>query len=386
MTRLAVVADTHANEHSRFQEHNRIMAWVIDDAHARGCETVAHTGDVWERKSTPLERLSVADWVQYGSRSMNVIVIGGNHDTPEDIEWIGRLQPANALTQIHSVTQPESVIIHGIEFCCLPWPRKGHLLAANDASITHAQSNAAAVLSLQDILRGFGPRRRHTMARVLLAHCMMRGSQVSKQQPPLVGMDFELGLEDLGLVGADFYALGHIHLGQEWSVDSGRGSVPVVYPGSPRRCTFGETDPKGYLVLDFNDDGKLASWERVPTPCTPMVLISGEYEDGVLSTDEPEDIKGAEVRVRYSVAADQRQEARAAAHGMRDRMVAVGGALSVVLEEETIVEKRSRSPEVAQAVTIAAKLGAYWDSTRRELTPERRERLLKKLAQLEEVQ
>ena len=397
MIRVALVGDTHADEHNRFAEHNRIMQWIVADARARGCTLLLHSGDVWERKSTGLERLAVADYVQDATETMDVVVVAGNHDAPEDIEWIGRLRPRNRLRTIQAATRPLTIVVGGqVVVHCLPWPRKGHLSASLDASVTHGQGDGIARQQLRNVLQGYvtGAGGRHPS--ILLAHCMVRGSKLSIAQPPLVGMDFELGLDDLAQAQADFYALGHIHLCQEWSFHHARSvaaalsghdyestGAPVVYPGSPRRVTFGEMEPKGYVVITFNDDGTLAQWERVLTPCTPMLHISGAYADGVLETDEPEDIAGAEIRLRYTVATDQREQARATANGARERMLAVGGAVAVKVEEQVEVESRARAPEVSRAVTLKQKLEAHWAAKGFDPGP-RREALLIKLAQLEE--
>ena len=74
-------------------------------------------------------------------------------------------------------------------------------------------------------------------------------------------------MEDLALVGADAYVLGHIHKSQAWDI----GGAPVIYPGSPRRTDFGELEPKGYVIVDVTDSGGVVSWEFVEAPATPML-------------------------------------------------------------------------------------------------------------------
>src|SRR5690606_10190933 len=92
--------------------------------------------------------------------------------------------------------------------------------------------------------------------------------------------------------------------------------------------------------------------------------------------------RGAEVRLRYHVAAAHREAARAAALELRDRLLDAG-ALSVKVEEELVVETRARTLAVAQAPTLAEKLDALW-SARGWDPGARREALLAKAHQLEE--
>jgi exonuclease SbcD len=344
--KVAIVADTHADETRGLDDHDRIMAWTVDDAAERGCELMLHAGDVWERRSTPRERRSVADWTQYAASRCPLVVVAGNHDDPLDIEWLGRLRSDRG---IQSVVAPHVVRAAGLAIAALPWPRKGGVLGASES---RDQADAVARQGLGSILAGMGA----CSPDILLAHVMLRGSRTSVSQPPLVGQDLELGLDDLGRANAGLYALGHIHLHQTWEIDG----APVAYPGSPRRCNYGETETKGYIVAERGPDG---TWrlEHVPTPTAPMVHVDVEYVPGTGYTLGAVE-QGSDVRVRYSVAAEHREAARAAAEAYRDRLLAAGAA-RVTLEARTVVQRTARAPQVARANTVAEQLGAYWTAS-----------------------
>lgn len=375
---IALTGDTHADQHSRFDEHNRIMGWVAQDAADRGCSLMMHSGDVWERASTVAERLGVSDYVRATAEHMAFLVIGGNHDNFGDIEWIGRLRGKHPIV---SVTRPQVVQIAGCSVACVPWPRKATLLAALGITSREA-GDKAAVDALRDVLRGLGMMLDGLPGpRLALAHCMLRGSRTSISQPPLTGCDMELGLEDLGLLRAAFYALGHIHLGDgnEWLIDGD----PAAFPGAPRRCNYGEVEGKSYIVTTFDDD-KLVSWERIPTPCIPMLHVSAVWENGtLLDSGTAVDVRGAEIRLRYTTPSDQREGAAGAAAGLRDAYLAAGAVL-VKVEPLVITEQRARAPELALAVTLTEKLEALWGA--QGFDPgARRAALLDKVHQLEEV-
>jgi exonuclease SbcD len=244
------------------------------------------------------------------------------------------------------------------------------------------------------VLRAFGAHlAEHRGPRVLLAHAMVIGSRVSTGQP-LVGCDFEIGVEDLALAGADAVALGHIHMPQAWGQAESElvahvGPAPVIYPGSPRRTAFGEVEEKGYVIVSLasgprDERGRVATgWERIATPCTPMVLAEGEYESAAgIRLDHGFVVSGAEVRLRYQVAADQRDAARAAAETLRADMLD-RGAVDVKLEEVVIATSSARAPEVARARTVAEKLRAMWRARGDEPEPDRAERLLAHVGEIE---
>jgi len=378
--KLALVADTHADGRSRFEDYKRIMLWIAADAAARGCDAMAHAGDVFERRSTSEERIAVAEWMTAVTDEMPLAVVAGNHDDPRDIDLLNRLAGGH---DIWAASSPATIRLGGFRFCLLPWPRTAHLLASLPPG--HAGNGEDdAKTALRAILTGWGGMARDEEPRILLSHAMVRGSRTSTSQPPLVGQELELSLDDLACAEADFVALGHIHLGQEWAIDAGNWRVPVVYPGSPRRCNFGETEDKGYVVATF-DGNHCVEWDRIPTPAPPMLHVSGEWKDGELVTDlTAEQLAqigaGAEVRLRYDVAASEREPARAAAEARAEQLRGAGATVKV--EDRLRIETRARAPEVARALSVADKLVAYWDSTNDDCVG-RRDPLLAKLHDLE---
>jgi DNA repair exonuclease SbcCD nuclease subunit len=426
--RIALVGDSHFDESSRFEECIRVHRWIADDIERRSgdpetaIDLLVHSGDVYERKSTPRERLAAASFFQAVSGSCPTLIVRGNHDAEEDLALLAHLEP-NGPSYLHRITVEERARVHsiaGIAIAAVAWPKKAALLAATGVTSKEGGEQAAGD-ALRNVLRGLGATlAEHDAPRLLVMHAMVRNSVTSTGQP-LVGMDMEIGLEDLALVGADAYALGHIHKGQHWTIGGGQhggmaehvdfhgapGGAPVIYPGSPRRTAFGELEPKGYVIIEIEDaeDGDSVhaagrkengrvTWTFVETPATPMVHIlanwttseSPDDEDGtprLYRHPENPDVAGAEVRLRYVVASDARDAAKRAAIEYRDELLA-RGAVSVKLEEEVLATTRARAPEVAAAKTLPEKLTALRASRGEVLTDERRERLEGKLAVLEQ--
>lgn len=382
MTRIAIIADSHFDESSRFEECVRIHRWIADDMRERGVDLVLHAGDVFERKSTPKERAAFADWLQLVADFAPVVVVRGNHDALGDLPLFARLDGRNP------IIVEEAAAVHtvaDVAVGCLAWPRKAELLARLGGEVGHEESEGIAQSALRTVIQGLGAEMAaHEGPRVLLTHAMVSGSKTSLGQP-LVGCDLEVGLDDLRLAQADFYALGHIHMPQEWD-------GPIVYPGSPRRTTFGETEDKGYVIVDI--DGRDVSWERVVAPTTPMLLLTGRMADidcaetGAPFRDieldhNPDDVEGAEIRLRYTVATDEREAARERAEAWRTHFVD-RGASRVVLEEIPLTTVRARAPEITEAAKLADKLRTVWLAKADVPDDERAERLVSKAHQLEE--
>jgi exonuclease SbcD len=376
MKRIAIIADSHFSEASRFAECIRIHDWIADELEREGCDMVLLSGDIYDRASSPIERQAVAAWLTRIAEVAPVVGVRGNHDALHDIALLGRLRTH------YPITIEEACGVHvvaGVAVACLAWPRKGELLA-------HAPGVSGSE-ALRAVLNGLGRElAEHIGPKVLLAHAMVRGSVTSSGQP-LVGCDLELGLEDLGLASADLVALGHIHVHQHWEWNG----APVIYPGSPRRTAFGESEAKGYVVAHL-ESGRPAEWLFRETPATPMVDAEvtwhgpGSYD--VAPSGGCEDLgdwglyQKAEVRVRYEVPSDQRDAARADMEKLAAELRETWGAAHVQVEEQVRATVTARAPEVAAAKTTADKVQALWKV--RGFDPgDRRERLLGKLTEIE---
>jgi DNA repair exonuclease SbcCD nuclease subunit len=376
--RAAVIADTHIDQHKRFEETKRLLAWQAADACERGCTATLHCGDVYERKSTPLDREAASDWCQAVTEYGPLVIVRGNHDAVDDLPLLAKLDSANPIIVVETAAVVE---VAGALIACVAWPRKAALLAATGAE-GHEAGEAMAAEALRNVLRGLGDElAEHDGPTALLMHAMVRDSVTSTGQP-LVGCDLEVGLDDLALVGADAYLLGHIHMQQHWQI----GAAPCIYPGSPRRCNFGEIEPKGYVVVEWDDaTGELVGWDFVEMPTTPMMHIEATWraETSSLWTEDDVDCRGAEVRLRYTTPSDARAAARADAEQKR-RELLDDGALSVKLEERVLLEQRTRGDAIPVRASLVEKVEAFWAAKRFE-PGDRREALTAKVRWLEEA-
>lgn len=376
--RVAVIADSHFSERSRFEECVRVHDFIADEIRAREVDLVVHTGDVYDAKSTPEERRAVARWVARCADVAPVLIVRGNHDAVGDLPLLERLRTRHQViveerAGTHTFDTPHGRIVVG----ALAWPQTARI-AHELGHVSLEASGLAAGEALRAVVRGIGARMAECsegVVRLFATHAMVRGSMTSTGQP-LVGCDLEVSLDDLALANAHAIALGHIHKPQSWVVPD---DCHTIYPGSPRRTSFGEVEAKGFVVLDF-DGARLTSWQRVETPCARMLLVSATWAAGAMrwtganqTPDLVGSLDGAEVRLRYTVEGDRRDEARAAARELEERWLAAGAAL-VKVEEEVVATQRARAPEIAAAVSIEDKLRALW--ARQGVEGERVERLL----------
>lgn len=307
--RIAVISNSRWDHSSRFDECGRIHYWIVNDLQSRGVHLILHSGDVYERGSTPAERLEVAAWLQRCASLAPVLICRGDRDIGGDLSLFERLNCRHPVV----VCETTGVFnLGGFSVGVIAWSKSRSL---DPSTPNRSDLLATAHEERRDTLRALGAEMEGAagLPRILLSHA------------PFTGADSEL--EDLALVGADLYALGH---GQEWQQLS-IGEAPVICPGSPRSINFEETAPKGYLFATFAGP-RLASWERVATPYTRMVRLEGRWRDGQLLGLEHEPLSGAEVLLRYETPSTYREKAHAQSIEWRDRILEAG-AVSVKVEE-----------------------------------------------------
>jgi exonuclease SbcD len=370
----------------RWAECVRIHEFIVELVTRVQPDLYACSGDIYERASLPQERLAVASWLSRIAEHCPVLIAKGNHDRKRDLQLLERLRT------VYPIVVEEGASVHyigkgaeKIAVAAIAWPDRAALLAYAHAQDTDAELTAHEALNQVFIALG------HTLSEwkgptMALGHLMVDGSVTSVGQP-LIGQPMKVGVADLAALQTQFVLLGHIHKPQDWQ----HAGMQVVYSGSPFRTSYGETEDKSLVLIEF-DGPKLKHWERIPTPCGAMHLVTEAWSydadsetwgfAGGPEAHTPEDVTGAEIRLRYDVPADQRDAAAREASDWKARWLAAG-ALDVQVEDAVLTSTRARAPEVASALTLADKLLVLWKS--KDTTPDspRREHLLEMAERLQ---
>jgi DNA repair protein SbcD/Mre11 len=397
MITVAGTSDNHWDFDSRWTECNRIHDWMADDFIARLVDLVIIPGDFFERASKAVERNAVRGWLQKIAQKIPIVGARGNHDSLGDLDIFNHIAAPERIiieeaAEVYLV-KPKHLPSHpGIAVASVAWPRKTHLLARLGREVGREESEGAAREALRNIMLGLRQKlHAHPGPRILAMHAMVNGSITSTGQP-LTGCDLEVSLSELAAAEPDIIVLGHVHKPQDFGEYNG---IPILYCGSPYATAYGETEPKSYVLMKFNEerdaDGKcLIGYERVTTPRQPMVLIESihlpdsptGFGDSTMLDDY--EFTGADVRFRYQVDADRRDAAKIAASVLMSEMVTRGAAHIKV--EEVVKEKtHARAPEVTKAVTMPEKLDILWQTQGVTISEERKARLFAKAGEIESI-
>jgi exonuclease SbcD len=243
-------------------------------------------------------------------------------------------------------------------FTCVPTVNKAVVAAAVGAG---AAAQAVGE-QLADLLQGFAPI--HRAARALgmptigVSHGTVFGC-LSEHGVPMAGFDHEFSTGSLFAAEAQAFLLGHIHRHQSWQFDGGAGRQCIAYPGSIGRFHYGEEGDKGFLLWQV--DAHAAKCSVHPTPARRTVDITFEGRpalDALRTAVAQQDIAGAFIRVRWTIAEEDRHEVDRVAI-----MKALAGATEVKLEGRIVPVVRTRAAGIAQAHSLVEKVKAWAEVT-----------------------
>ncbi len=211
-------------------------------------------GDLFdgERLSFRTERFLLEQAQRLGDNGITMVYATGNHDPgsgaggPRALAW-----PSNVCVAADGV--PHRVAIRG---------RDGTPVGFV-AAVGHATDHETADLSR------LLPRPRGELPEVALLHTQVHASPGAEAHHPYAPS--EIGY--LARSGYDYWALGHVHVGQIL-----RDDPPVVYAGSLQGRTHAEQGPRGAYLVDLSDRGAPAVTFRPLAPIRWETLTVGGLE------------------------------------------------------------------------------------------------------------
>jgi exonuclease SbcD len=348
--RVLHTADWHLGQHfltgqERLTEQRAFLDWLLATVQAQEVEALVLAGDVFDTTSPShaAQELYYDFLVRMqGTCCRDIVVVGGNHDSPTLLNASRRLLRA---LRIHVVggapADPAEQIISlagsgpGLVVCAVPFLRDRDLRLSiagetpDERQFRIRESIAGHYLALSehDLVRRL---REQDVPVLATGHLYAAGGEARE------GAERDVHIGGLGVVGAehfpvafDYVALGHLHRPQ---VVGGREHIR--YSGSPVPLSFTEADDKQQvLLLDFAGAGP-PQITALPVPVTRRLQrFHGELDeveaaiiaydnsafalvawaDVLVRSDEP----SAEVQRRVQAALKERRDQVLAPRGVR---------------------------------------------------------------------
>ena len=238
------------NEISMTDDQSYILTQIIDIINAEHPDAVVIAGDVYDKSVPPAEAVTLFDGFlcRLAERSLPVLIISGNHDSPERLAFGGRLMEGAGIHlspvydgKVEPVTLSDS---HGdVHFWLLPFVKPAHVKRyfpdAGIESYTDALRTAVEHMGVD-----------FTARNVLVTHQFVTGAATCESEEISVGGSDNVDISVFG--GFDYVALGHLHGPQ--NILSNR----IRYCGTPLKYSFSEAGHhKSVTVVELGEKGSL---------------------------------------------------------------------------------------------------------------------------------
>jgi exonuclease SbcD len=252
-------------------------------------DAVVVAGDIYDRAVPPPDAVLLLDDVI--SRiavgfEIPVLMIAGNHDSPERVAFGSRVLSQRRVHVVGSVTpQVNSVVLndeHGpVNFYLIPYaePAVVREKFEDDSAVDHC----AGMKLMVDRVNAAHPGQARS---VVIAHAFVAGGEESESERPLsVGGSGSVDARIFS--GFNYVALGHLHRPQT------AGAENVTYSGSLMKYSFSEADHKKRIqIVDLDKLGKVKIEEISLNPRRDVRRMQGTIGallNGMSSTGNRED-------------------------------------------------------------------------------------------------
>lgn len=281
--RFLHISDLHigkvVNDFSMLEEQKLILEQLVSLAAENKVDALVIAGDIYDRAIPPGEAVSLFDQflTKLSDQEIQIIMISGNHDSPERISFGEHLLCARGV-HIAGVwnRQAKRVLLGDTEFVLLPFFKP--------VREEETDSNSAVARALE---RYWQQEQEESLEkqRVLITHFFVtdQGKEPALSESETTihvgGLDnVEASLFD----GFDYVALGHIHRCQQI------GERPVWYSGSTLKYSFGECGQEKCALL-VNLEEHRAEVTRLPLhPAKEFRIIRGSLEELLRQGQEDE--------------------------------------------------------------------------------------------------
>lgn len=272
--KLIHLSDLHlgkrVNDFPMLEDQAYILDRILEIIDAEQPEAVLIAGDVYDKTIPSSEAVALLDdfLVKLADRSLAVLLISGNHDSPERLAFANRLMEGRGVyiaPVYHGEVTPVTLEdVHGlVDFWLLPFLKPVHLrrFFPEEGVESYTDAMACAIRHMP-----LDPTRRN----VLVTHQFVTGAERCESEEVSVG-----GADNVDVsvfAPFDYVALGHLHGPQSI------GEERVRYCGTPLKYSFSEVrHQKSVTVIELEEKGTL-NLRAVPlTPKRDMVELRGGF-------------------------------------------------------------------------------------------------------------
>ena len=297
--RVLHTADWHLGQrfisgHERIDEHRHFLHWLVATVREQAVEVLVIAGDVFDSGSPANQALELYyDFLlqMQGTDCRDIVVVGGNHDSPATLNAPARLLRhlrVHVVGCVPDCFEDQVLILNdaagqpGLVVCAVPFLRDrdvrlsvpGETADEREARLKQGiADHYARIAEVEQVWQ----LKAEGLPVLATGHLYAAGAAPSDSERTIhVGNLGQVTAEHFPEI-FDYVALGHLHRPQQVG-----GREHIRYSGSPIALSFSEIDhDKEVLLLDFAD-GKLAGLTALAVPGTRRLLrFHGTLEEVV---------------------------------------------------------------------------------------------------------
>lgn len=246
-SRVVLIGDVHlAAGHWRNADRIAALGQILRHESEQPVAAHIQLGDLWDGRVSDEDLATAADLVQRMAEQAPTVLLIGNHGRVGYSLLLRRLRAKWPIIVVDApqVLHVETATGGTLHIAALPYPQKGQLVAAG---VAPADIGRAAAEALDVICMGLAEELRQVDGpKLLILHATIVGATASTGQPLGIEHDIAVSAPMLARFGPDVVKVGgHIH---EPHICHG-----VHYAGSIAPSDWGETTPRRYLVVEFQE-------------------------------------------------------------------------------------------------------------------------------------
>jgi exonuclease SbcD len=252
----------------RTEEYRAVLDEIVGIAGEAGVDVVLHSGDVFDRAFPPYDAIGLAlgSLIRLAETGARVVVIAGNHDSPELLGLLAPLLSHRGIVMVPRIVRPgEGGIVEvasrdgseTAQVAALPFLSESRVVDFMEPSEEWFKAYDTRIrLLAQALCEAIDPKA----IGILAGHFFVDGSELGGGERSVhIGPNYAATSHSLPAT-VSYAALGHIHKPQEIP----GAPVPARYAGSPLQLDFSERSHQKEVVLVEAVAGRPAKVEGVP--------------------------------------------------------------------------------------------------------------------------
>lgn len=260
------------NGYSMIEDQKYILLKILNVIDEQKAEAVVIAGDVYDKPIPPTEAVQLFDDFLFRlvERNLQILVISGNHDSPERIAFGSRFMDKSGvhMSQVYNGKNDlvELKDKYGkVNFYMLPFVKPSNVRRFFEDEEINTYTDAVRVaVSHMNVNK--------KARNVIITHQFVTGAQRSESETIAVGGTDNV--DSYVFDDFDYVALGHIHGPQNV------GKNTVRYCGTPLKYSFSEiSHKKSITVVEMKEKGNVKVSTVELTPKLDMREIKGTYEE-----------------------------------------------------------------------------------------------------------